>query len=349
MSKGIIMDIQDKTLIVLTKDGQFMTTHKKNDIHYQLGEEIVIDDIGKKVKSKRFIFSPPSRAWIASAAVMVLLLASFLFNFGISEQKVYAYVTVDINPSFELILDDNLHIMEIVPLNADAKQVLAEVTEWRDQPFSDVTASLVQESKDEGFLTPEQTVILSTVLVEEKEEDELEEKIEDVQNQIEKENVKVKWFEGTEDDRKEAKNAGISTGKLIETKQENKNTEANQNKENQNPNKQNRFDDGKPGQSFNDEIDSPPGKVKNESQKNEKGPNHKNKNTRNDSEEKEEKDLTSESHPADKKNKNNGSQNGNRTTSENGGNSMDSRNSENDAKGNKVKGNNGNNSEKKDK
>lgn len=331
------MEIQDQQLIVLSNDGQFLTTRKKDHVHYRLGEEIIIDSVQMKTKAKTFIFSPPSKVWISAAAAMVLLLASFLFNIGLSEQKVYAYVTVDINPSFELSLDDELKIIEIVPLNKDAKNVLAELTDWKDQPFYTVTALLVETSKEEGYLSSEQTVILSTVLVNENEEEELEEEMEHIQSEIKKEDVEVKWFEGTEEDRKEAKTAGISTGKLIETRNENKTIETNKNKEKtpkdvDKSKNQDRSEDVKRGNSSKVEKGSKPNKSNDQtgpsnSQKNEKEKGQDNKNSNNDTDVNEEEDLEKEkSDAANQKKKENigNNENGNNGQDENGGSNEES-------------------------
>ncbi|HWO74920.1 MAG TPA: anti-sigma factor domain-containing protein [Bacillus sp. (in: firmicutes)] len=339
MSKGIIMDIHDKTVIVLTNDGQFLTTHKKDYVHYQLGDEILIDSVETKAKSKR-LFSPPSKVWMASAAAIVLLLASFLFNFGVSEQKVYAYVTVDINPSFELKLDDELNIIEIAPLNEEAEKVLAHYKNWEDQPLKIVTSSLIKESQSEGFLTSEQTVILSTVLVEEKEEKEFEEEIEEVQEEIEKENIQVKWFEGTEEDREKAINAGISTGKLIETRIENKAKESNnkdhqKDKGNKETVNQEHIEDVKRGNSSMNRKGSQPNQSNEQtsptnSKHNEKEKGQDKKNKSEDTDNKEEEDLEIDSNAAANKNeKDSGNQNDNNGENGNKGNEGNKINSSN--------------------
>ncbi|GAA0324361.1 hypothetical protein GCM10008967_13640 [Bacillus carboniphilus] len=218
MMKGIVMDVKGEKLTVLTKDGQFLQTDKNDYPQYEIGQEITIQSKVLLKERKRVLSFP--KPILAVASVFVLIFASFLLSFGFGNQTAYAYVTVDINPSFEIAIDEEFKIIDIVPLNNEAESILEDISNWEKQSFTKVTSILVKESKEEGFLNDEQTVIFSSVFVEEQEDtkEEMTRIIQEVQVEMEKEHVELTWYEGTEEDREQASQAGVSTGKLIESK-----------------------------------------------------------------------------------------------------------------------------------
>lgn len=228
MNKGIVMEIQKESVTVLTKDGQFISADKRADRAYKLGEEITFSPV------KRGVGRIPSlaasyRSFASIAAVFVLVMASVLFSISLHEQKVYAYVTMDINPSFELSVNDDLEILDIFPLNKEAELVLENMHNWEHQSLDNITASLVEKSKEAGYLIAEKTIVFSTVVVEGEEDPQLNQVIENVQNEIEIEEVEVKLYKGTDQDRKKASEKGISTGKFIENKREGNHSDQNNN------------------------------------------------------------------------------------------------------------------------
>ena len=99
----------------------------------------------------------------------------------------YALVCVDINPSFEIYVDADSNVVEIDPVNKDARTL--DVTSLIGLPIDDAIAGIVTLAGDAGFINSadmiDDYVIVSTVLLTEKDKDSDKEQ-DDLDAQIEK-------------------------------------------------------------------------------------------------------------------------------------------------------------------
>ncbi|MFZ5626826.1 MAG: anti-sigma factor domain-containing protein [Bacillota bacterium] len=136
--KGMVVKRDDKYLIVLTPDGDFHRIPAKNH-QVNPGEEI--------------IFTPASSlSWpgwalgtLAAAVALLFLLAGLKpqqnpiqqtasqppavkprENIQLAQAEPVAFLTVDINPSIELALTENGHIISARGLNSDGQRLLAK-------------------------------------------------------------------------------------------------------------------------------------------------------------------------------------------------------------------------------
>src|SRR6476469_4401346 len=98
MKKGIVMEVNDSLLTLLTPDGQFLQA-RKQDHPYVLGEEILFKPISKKKSLFVNRFIGVKQLSIA-AAVLFLFLGSLIPVY--QSNKAYAYMSIDVNPSIEL-------------------------------------------------------------------------------------------------------------------------------------------------------------------------------------------------------------------------------------------------------
>ena len=60
-------------------------------------------------------------------------------------------MTIDVNPSIELGLDDELQVIEVHGLNQDGKQVVAQLNDWKNEEISDVAKKIVLKTKELGY------------------------------------------------------------------------------------------------------------------------------------------------------------------------------------------------------
>ncbi len=74
------------------------------------------------------------------------------------------YVTIDINPSFELLVDDKGTVVSCVALNEDADTVLEGSGSLTGQTAADAVETIVSGAADEGFLTKSNPVVESTIV-----------------------------------------------------------------------------------------------------------------------------------------------------------------------------------------
>lgn len=168
MNKGIVMEIQPRKIIVMTREGAFESIPRSGR-HCVVGEEI----------EYRNAATVPHMWRYASAAAAVILFIVTLSLWGPlgslggpgGAKAVAAYVSVDINPSIELAIDEDEIVLEAKGLNRDGQRVLAEV-EYEGRSVEEVATLLLEEADEQGYLDrylaeDAGTVVIATTLVEE--------------------------------------------------------------------------------------------------------------------------------------------------------------------------------------
>lgn len=131
--------------------------------------------------SKRNYFNIFSNKLVLTFSIaLLLIIAIILSNFpsldinktpktiGIStpfNKLAYAIVSVDINPSFELYVDLQDNVIEINPINNDAKSLT--LNKLIGLPVQDVVEDLIKQAQDLGYInlldSNQDTVIISTI------------------------------------------------------------------------------------------------------------------------------------------------------------------------------------------
>ncbi len=137
------------------------------------------------VKQRPAERTPSARRFVAafgSAAAICLLCVSFLLN-GTKQTSWSAadadtFISIDVNPSIEMLADENDKVMELRGLNDDAKAVLQDVDEG-DKSLEQVVSSLVDSMTEHGYLKPK---VRNSILVSVENED--SEKADDIKGAI---------------------------------------------------------------------------------------------------------------------------------------------------------------------
>lgn len=149
--KGLVMEVNKDQVILLTADGQFISS-RLSGLCPQIGDEISIE----KEKNHKGLWV--SLSVLAAAAVFfITVFAGGLWNqfiipfFG---NGVVAYMTVDINPSVEFGLDKDDIVVTVRPLNEDGK-VLLKGLALKGQPSDEAINVFVEAAAQKGYLAPE--------------------------------------------------------------------------------------------------------------------------------------------------------------------------------------------------
>lgn len=215
MKKGIIMEINDTGLTLLTPDGQFLQA-RKQDHPYKLGEEILFKPISQKKMAYHFFgFKQLSIA----AAAMFVIIGSLLPVY--QSNRAYAYMSIDVNPSIELGINKNMQVVNLKGFNLDGKKIISHIGEWKKQNVTEFTQVVLNEMKKEGYLKTHHSMVISTVRTESPEEQidkQLTEKIKQIKEIAKEKNLKVTEINGTEKEMEKAHQLGITTGKYKESK-----------------------------------------------------------------------------------------------------------------------------------
>jgi hypothetical protein len=140
-------------------------------------------------------------------------------------------MSIDVNPSIELGVNKNMQVVELKGYNPEGKKVISQINHWKKQEACDLTKTILDEMKKEGYLKDHQQVILTTVRANQKEksaEEKLSENIKEIKDTANKEHLALKVQNGTEQDREKAHKLGITTGKYQESKNQTTKSEVKQ-------------------------------------------------------------------------------------------------------------------------
>ncbi len=163
MSKGVVIEIAEQSILVMTPDGRFEQVAKLGRI-CQLGEEISYVNTYKKPLSRWRIPRPYALAAASIFCIMIFAVLS-IFGEGGSTNKVAAYVTMDINPSIEVGIDKNEYVVEVRGINDHGVELLKGITfdGLSLEAFSDLIVDRIEQGHylDSGKAN---IIIASTVL-----------------------------------------------------------------------------------------------------------------------------------------------------------------------------------------
>ncbi|MFF2286867.1 anti-sigma factor domain-containing protein [Peribacillus butanolivorans] len=218
MKKGVILSINKRFVTLLTPEGEFLKT-KRQERTYEVGEEITFSPVKPKVtlSFSSFHLSFKKKA-VLSVAAALLILFSILPSY--SSEHVSAYMTIDVNPSIELELNDHLEVLKLTGLNEDGKLVIDQLTNWKGKEIKTVTNRIVETTKQLGYLKGNKQIVVSTTLLDKdkKLDKNLKEEIKEISKQGNVSQTKMKVIQATKTDRKQARKQGVSTGKYVEKK-----------------------------------------------------------------------------------------------------------------------------------
>lgn len=220
MKKGIVMKIDGAFLTLLTPEGEFLRAKKQN-MSIEIGEEIhffplEIEKPFKSMQIKNFLKVKPT--WIIMAAVCIIL-GSFIPMY--QNNKAYAYMSIDVNPSIELGVNKKMQVVELTGFNKEGKKVISAIEDWKKRDISKLTQTILLEMKKEGFLKKSKPVIISTVRTEqsEKEADKmLSENIKKIKETVKGLQLELTVHTNTEKEMEKAHEQGITTGNYQENK-----------------------------------------------------------------------------------------------------------------------------------
>ncbi|HDR3889133.1 TPA: anti-sigma factor domain-containing protein [Bacillus cereus] len=209
MNKGIVMDIKKHSVVVLTPNGEFITF--KRQVHsYMIGEEILFN----KQEQRAPRFSIPSFLKPASLLVTCFLCV-LLFFYNQPEEKVFAYVSVDINPSLEVSVTKDLRVIDLRACNDDGRRILKEMKRWENNDLQDVIRTIIKQSQEDKYLTNDKQVMLTAVTKDKSLEPQLEKAMQKLKKEYETKHVTVVYQSSTMQMRENAKKAGVGTGVYI--------------------------------------------------------------------------------------------------------------------------------------
>nr|WP_237179147.1 anti-sigma factor domain-containing protein [Paenibacillus sp. MMS18-CY102] len=135
------MEISEKHYIILTQDGQFQKISRAPGSGFDIGDEV--EGIRRRKRPRRAI-----GAWIAGAVALLLLFPMFMVP-RTQAAPVVAYVTLDVNPSIEMGIDNKERVRELRGLNVQGSQVIIDVA-YKGLNAAAVAAEIVDLASKSG-------------------------------------------------------------------------------------------------------------------------------------------------------------------------------------------------------
>ncbi|WP_040204671.1 anti-sigma factor domain-containing protein [Neobacillus jeddahensis] len=224
MKKGIIMEIDEVFLTLLTPEGEFLRTRRQEQV-YTIGEEIHFfpsegtntAKTSKVLNSIKNVFRIKT-VWTVLAALL-LFFGSFLPLY--ESNKAYAYMSIDADPSIELGVNKKMQVVELTGFNNEGKEIISKLSNWKRQDVLVLTETILTEMNKAGLNKSNNHVIISTVWTKEPKkstEKELQKNIDKIKTTVTDQELEVTVLTATKNERKKALELGISTGKYQENK-----------------------------------------------------------------------------------------------------------------------------------
>ncbi|MCP3026816.1 anti-sigma factor domain-containing protein [Halobacillus sp. A5] len=165
MRKGIVMEQNKKFTIVMVDDGTFHKAKRLKranvgmEVHFQSFKDSSMKDLFLVHRMK------------LAAVAMAILLTLFPAYFWHEDNKAYAFVNVDINPSVEMEVNGKMKVLKLNPLNDEAEEMITRMTDWKKQPASEVALQMISLSQQQGYMNRDQEVLIGVSYLKDKDSD----------------------------------------------------------------------------------------------------------------------------------------------------------------------------------
>ncbi len=158
MTRGLITRIEDNFMIVMTDQ---MTIDKiKPRINVKVGQRI---EFTKRDRYRGFLLFNYKKASSMLALILVLILTSIVAFGQNGSREIYAVVSVDINPSIELNLDQSGMVVGYKSFNKDGQKILSK--SLLNQGLEDALSQIILSAQDKGYLVDRDMILISSTVL----------------------------------------------------------------------------------------------------------------------------------------------------------------------------------------
>jgi hypothetical protein len=209
MNKAVIMKINKNYAIILTDDGNYQRIILKD--HMSVGQKILFvkEDLLEKQAKKAI-----TNKIVAISVVAVMLIAMFV-GFDFNTPVTFALISIDINPSLDIKIDENQNVLEIIPLNNEAEDITDN--QMIGQNVFVIIDEIITNAEDLNYLTDENNhILISSADLDNDIDHTLAELITShLENDLDiNTNVKVIYIESDKKTAEDSIEKGISLGRL---------------------------------------------------------------------------------------------------------------------------------------
>jgi len=209
MNKGLVLKVKDAYAILLTDEQEYIRVRHKNNL--VVGKKIYFlkEDIYNSTNK-----SPRVKKQVLAFATVACLMLFAIIGGNITSVNPYALISIDINPSLELSINEEQVVTEIIPLNKDAENIFSD--DMIGLNVLVVINTIIDNAEAQDYLSKKNNdILISSVTYKEDEADILSNMItEYLEENVEPiENVRIIYIESDVETAKEAKKSNRSLGK----------------------------------------------------------------------------------------------------------------------------------------
>ncbi len=207
---GIILELNNKRAIIMTSNAGFMTIKPGPGMF--IGQRVDICPKNSGPTCARYYYS----LGFASIIVFFFIFLSAIHFSG--QNKIYAYVSVDINPSIEFSVNHNIRVIRAKSLNYDGK-VLLRGADFINMPIEKALMMLIGKAEQHKYFhNPNGKYVLIATAAKNKslkKPELLTNSIRMVGTKLKKRNIHLQFIQATMAQRKIALQNDISTGRYL--------------------------------------------------------------------------------------------------------------------------------------
>ncbi|MFC4386775.1 hypothetical protein ACFOZ1_03020 [Gracilibacillus marinus] len=123
MKKGIIVEQKRRYTIVMDRTGMF---HKAKKLHaHEVGEEVGYEILAGRYDVFFLFFKRHQMKFVTMVALCLLIFTPFYI--WSEDEETFAIVSMDINPSINITIDQSFDVLEILPMNKDAIKIVNQL------------------------------------------------------------------------------------------------------------------------------------------------------------------------------------------------------------------------------
>lgn len=149
---------------------------KNNDLYNKINQNLDGDtpDILDRIKSSDRFFVPMKqrprksysfglRTTFASFAVIIAIIFAFVLTGQNTDAVVASTITLDINPSIEITLDEFDHVINVTALNNDGDELIERDVKYSEMTVEQAIKWLIDRAVHLGYISAERNAILISV------------------------------------------------------------------------------------------------------------------------------------------------------------------------------------------
>ncbi|MFN7251883.1 MAG: hypothetical protein ACK4M9_13930 [Anaerobacillus sp.] len=139
-TEGIVVKVTEDVIVLLCPNGTFKNVERSSQA-------------APPLMGERYIHVEKSISWfkyMSMAAVMFLAIVAYLF-FPFQEDNYLYVVAIDINPSIELHLNEQMKVVKTVSYNEEGEELLSSINST-GLTFNEALEKIIDYSFDEGYL-----------------------------------------------------------------------------------------------------------------------------------------------------------------------------------------------------